>query len=92
MYADGFPFNVLRVWTTSILSSLPETFFGPLADESLDKASPGVNVAAFKPDKDKDKDKDKDNAVKIRYILFMVIIYIKLLCNGGERAYALPAT
>lgn len=90
MYADGFPFNVLRVWTTSILSSLPETFFGPLADESLDKASPGVNVAAFKPDKDKDK--DKDNAVKIRYILFMVIIYIKLLCNGGERAYALPAT
>lgn len=77
MYADGFPFNVLRVWTTSILSSLPETFFGPLADESLDKASPGVNVAAFKPDKDKDK--DKDNAVKIRYILFMVIIYIKLL-------------
>ncbi len=90
MYADGFPFNVLRVWTTSILSSLPETFFGPLAEESLDNASPGVNVAAFKPDKDKDK--DKDNAVKIRYILFMVIIYIKLLCNGGERAYALPAT
>lgn len=86
MYADGFPFNVLRVWTTSILSSLPETFFGPLAEEILDNASPGVNVAAFKPDK------DKDNAVKIRYILFMVIIYIKLLCNGGERAYALPAT